>query len=485
MKTSLSRLALLRSLRFIEIRCLLVLCPGLICASDALGQGQAGGDTPTGLAGGFGGSITTGGGSFDPYERNASRSVTDIVVPGAVVPFTYTRIWNSRSGWSDNWSWRLDDIIASDGSGTGNDLFKGYNVHYPDGRVVKFNKPSQPAHAPVGTPGTYLPDMGILDRFVIQPDGAQAQLLMSDGSVVNFNMNGLDATSIVDPHGLTITFTYDSTGLTIHEPGNRTIHIGAAQLSGHTSTYDVTTSLNQHVTYATTYDTGGSYAYDGHGDPDGDNILTSRGTVTYHDVVDPATGLPIEAHYVYKTVQPPSLVPNAPLPPNHGRLIWASDPMFDGPLQQIKYVYVDNTSAPTGDVSMSAVLEERWAPNYWDPNAAGYHDPGVLVSRVEMLPWTYSESTGYSDGYWTRKETRGDGTIRTISYFNPTTGHGQTLVDHFTDYTNNPNQVERHEYDWGHYFQTPTRITDARGNVTLQSLESTLGHVTGQTPSGQ
>ncbi|HMH06932.1 MAG TPA: hypothetical protein VK579_09680, partial [Terriglobales bacterium] len=88
----------------------LVFCAGLICASHALAQGD---DTPTGLAGGFGGSITTGAGSFDPYERNASRSVTDIVVPGAVVPFTYTRIWNSRSGWSNNWSWRFDEIIVS------------------------------------------------------------------------------------------------------------------------------------------------------------------------------------------------------------------------------------------------------------------------------------------------------------------------------------------------------------------------------------
>src|SRR3954468_20690158 len=110
-----------------------VVCVGLIGASHALAQGD---DTPTGLSGGFGGSITTGGGSFDPYERNATRSITDIVVPGAVVPFTYTRIWNSRSGWSDNWSWRFEEIIVSESNASGDNLFRGYNVHYPDGRVV-------------------------------------------------------------------------------------------------------------------------------------------------------------------------------------------------------------------------------------------------------------------------------------------------------------------------------------------------------------
>src|ERR1041384_7191542 len=142
------------------IRCVFV-CAGLIGASEAWGQGQAGGDTPTGVAGGFGGSITTAGGSFDPYERNATRSITDIVVPGAVVPFTYTRIWNSRSGWSDNWSWSFDEIIVSESNDSGNDLFRGYNVHYPDGRVVKFNKPSTTSQR--GDPGTYPAGVGIQD----------------------------------------------------------------------------------------------------------------------------------------------------------------------------------------------------------------------------------------------------------------------------------------------------------------------------------
>ncbi len=47
-----------------------------------------------------------------------------------------------------------------------------------------------------------------------------------------------------------------------------------------------------------------------------------------------------------------------------------------------------------------------------------------MVTRVEMLANTYDPTTGYSEGYWTRQETRGDGAIRTISYFNHDSGAG-------------------------------------------------------------
>ncbi len=41
--------------------------------------------------------------------------------------------------------------------------------------------------------------------------------------------------------------------------------------------------------------------------------------------------------------------------------------------------------------------------------------------------------------------------------------------------------TERDEYDWTHYFHTPIKITDTRGNVTNQTLESTLGNLTQET----
>lgn len=472
----------------------LVICVGLIGSSHALGQGA--GDTPTGPAGGYGGSITTGGGSFDPYERNATRSITDIVVPGAVVPFTYTRIWNSQggplgSGWRHNWQWDLDEHSTTElgGGAVGNDLFYGYTVHYPDGRVVQFNKPTQPPHLPIGAPGTYLPNKGVQDRFVIQPDGAEGHLLLSDGTVVNFDMHDLywGATSIVDPHGLKVTITNDGPGKVVTEPGGRKIFLELVPGM-------VTTSLGQSVTYTSQVSSGYVYEPYNHHDPDSDDIQTTRATVRYNDVIDPATGQPVEAHYVYKAVQVNSFIPNTQPPDPHNRLIWASDPMFNGPLQQVKFVYVDNPTDPAGDAYLSAVLEVRWAPNYWDPNLPGYwdpnspgrHNPGVLVSRVEMPPWTYSQSTGqYSEGYWTRQETRGDGPVRTMSYLNSTTGNGQPFVDHLTDFKNDLSKVERYEYQLGNstqnQFQTPTKITDARHNVTEQTLDPVLGHITKET----
>lgn len=58
------------------------------------------GDTnPTGISGQFNGNVTTGG-SYDSYTWNATRSVTDIVVPGAVgaYPLAFTRTFNSAPG---------------------------------------------------------------------------------------------------------------------------------------------------------------------------------------------------------------------------------------------------------------------------------------------------------------------------------------------------------------------------------------------------
>lgn len=50
--------------------CSLIAFGWLAASQESFGQGAN--DTPAGLAGGFGSSVSTGAGSFDPYERNAS-----------------------------------------------------------------------------------------------------------------------------------------------------------------------------------------------------------------------------------------------------------------------------------------------------------------------------------------------------------------------------------------------------------------------------
>ncbi len=145
----------------------------LLFATSALSSNLLAQDTgsPTGMTGGFSGTIPFGSGSFDPLERNATRSITDIVVPGAVVPFTYTRTWYSRKGaptlangwsqnpWTNNWCWTVtmnqDQEYESNLPTNPNDIFYGYYIAYPDGKVIQFNKPGTPAHSPPGGVGTY------------------------------------------------------------------------------------------------------------------------------------------------------------------------------------------------------------------------------------------------------------------------------------------------------------------------------------------
>src|SRR4051794_6782538 len=60
-------------------------------------RAQVGNNNPTGPAGSFNGNVTTGC-SYDVFTGNATRVVTDLVVPGAVgsYPLAFGRTANSR-----------------------------------------------------------------------------------------------------------------------------------------------------------------------------------------------------------------------------------------------------------------------------------------------------------------------------------------------------------------------------------------------------
>src|SRR5207253_781527 len=81
-------------------------------------RAQVGNDNPTGPAGNFNGTVTTGG-SYDPYTGNATRTITDIVLAGAVGDYglSFSRTSNSRSlvsqfgaggGWQHPFTWSID-----------------------------------------------------------------------------------------------------------------------------------------------------------------------------------------------------------------------------------------------------------------------------------------------------------------------------------------------------------------------------------------
>src|SRR4029450_10988168 len=83
--------------------------------------------------------------SYAPYTGNATRSITDIAVAGAVgeYPLALVRAANSRTpsttevfsrsgGWNHNYNWILED------SPLGPIRPKRYTVDFPDGRVETF-----------------------------------------------------------------------------------------------------------------------------------------------------------------------------------------------------------------------------------------------------------------------------------------------------------------------------------------------------------
>src|SRR5438874_12606257 len=94
-----------------------------LCTNDLFAQ--VGIDNPTGVSGIFNGQVNTGC-SYDPYTGNATRSITDIAVAGAVgeYPLALVRTANSRApsttelfgwagGWNHNYNWILEDSPTS------------------------------------------------------------------------------------------------------------------------------------------------------------------------------------------------------------------------------------------------------------------------------------------------------------------------------------------------------------------------------------
>src|SRR5712691_5610289 len=136
----------------------LIVCSLLLGITDL--RAETGDDNPTGPAGIFNGNVTTGC-SYDPYTRNAMRTVTDIVVAGAVGtrPLAFTRFANSRAviglhpfaysgNWQHSYGWSMSDepLLFTDP----NALPTAYNVNYPDGRTIRF---ATAAGSPAGDAG--------------------------------------------------------------------------------------------------------------------------------------------------------------------------------------------------------------------------------------------------------------------------------------------------------------------------------------------
>ncbi len=151
---------------------------------------QAQNNNPTGNAGFFNGNSSIGC-SYDPYTANATRTIPDITVAGAVgsYPLQWARTMNSRNpggssllfgaggGWSHSYAWSLQDSGEWTGSGMRSPSF--YVVSFPDGRLIRFTS--------VTTDTCFHGPLGVHERF--QPlnlSSGLAYLVLADGGQVEF-----------------------------------------------------------------------------------------------------------------------------------------------------------------------------------------------------------------------------------------------------------------------------------------------------------
>src|SRR5437899_8257696 len=237
---------------------------------------QMGNDNPTGISGVFNGNVTTAG-SYDPYTGNATRSVTDITVAGAVgaYPLAFTRTMNSRytpgvgtlefgapGSWRHNYQWTIDPItIQATGPNRWYVMPGTYNVNYPDGRRISFYSHAGDSYFR-GVPGIsdrfqQLHSDADSDVYVLLPDGGKIWFSASvsrDGddfgpvtSTFEFQFAG-----IIDPYGQVTTITYTGDGsMQVTEPAGRWLNLfySTTPWMGDTSLVNVQASYGRAVTY--------------------------------------------------------------------------------------------------------------------------------------------------------------------------------------------------------------------------------------------
>lgn len=380
--------------RYFAVRAAALVWCGI--AQHALAQ-NTGNDNPTGVAGVFNGNSMTGC-SYDPYTGNATRTVVDITVSGAVgaYPLQWSRTMNSRAiytgggdfqhadayfgwggGWSHSYGW---DIVG--GSNTTTITPSYYTVFYPDGRQITFTSSSS-------DPGFYHGPRGVPDRFQAVGGAGYCYLVLPDGGKIQFyqtySQDGPDGaryysfdltpTAIIDPQGLKTTFSYDAYSelSQITEPGGRWLRLSYRSdgfLSGVTAGYTVNgvDTVTQYVNY--TY---GTY-----------NGYTVLSGVNYSDAPDyGSTG--DAATYSYQNS-------NNAGASSYPLILTCNDTHYAGPMKSITYSFV------SGGYYGQIAAEQHF------PSPGSSPAPGP--TPLTVVSYNISNHT----------ETRGDGYTRTWSY---------------------------------------------------------------------
>ena len=424
---------------------------------------QVGDNNPSGHSGIFNGQVNTGC-SYDPWTGNATRSITDISVAGAVgeYPLALVRAANSRNpsttevfgfagGWNHNYNWILED--SSTGN-TQNFPPSTYTVDFPDGRVETFrpvNWNSAENYYRVRPANNQSGSSGVRERFVpidpvhnnmygylILPDGGRVEFLASQHTVNGHYYYKYKATAIIDPYGLRTTFNYEVVNnrrrLTqVTEPAGRYLQFSYVGNGPRISS--VTGSDGRIVQYYYQYCNG-----------------CRLSQVTYYGNNN------WTALYQYTNSNI-----GGELPP----LLWTcDDPMYAGPMKRIAYEYKPLT--PNNPDGTTPVYGQIFRERYYDGT-----NVGVAVSML-----TVGESPNVT---WKRKETRGDGATRTfvyssagqVTWASDFMGHQSTMGYDSYKYLNSFIDFNRNETNY-----TANTLT---GNFTVVTYPLTQGDTPNQT----
>lgn len=413
---------------------------------------QVGNNNPGGASGIFNGQV--GGCGYDPYTGNATRSITDIGVSGAVgaYPLALVRTFNSRmpsrtevfgwaGGWNHNYNWKMEDSNRSSNS---NFLPSSYTVDFPDGRVETFKSVTwdTACYRVWAANGGNTSSAGVRDRLQPHPvGGGSAYLVLPDGGKIQFQAEErrdvvgqyyyrYTANAIIDPYGLSTTLAWETTAnqtrrlISVTEPsGQRNLSFAYVTPNG-PRIASVTASDGRTVQYNYLYCT----------DCQLDNVVY-YGNPNW------------TAHYQYCN---PNVGDANPL-----LLLSCDDPMYAGPMKRIAYEYKPaGNNADGSQVVYGQIFRER----YYDgnPNNTGN---GIMVSAL-----TIGASNPVNHNI--RKESRWDGTSRTFNY---------NAAGYLTSGTDFMSQGASQGYDAYHYINY---VIDRNGHRTDYTSDSITGNIT-------
>jgi RHS repeat-associated protein len=464
-------------------------------------SGQVGNDNPTGFAGQFNGNITTGC-SYDPYTGNATRAVTDIVVAGTVgeYPLAFSRVSNSRGegsgafgaggSWTHSYEWRL---IAPEMSRTFNFHPTSYPVSFPDGREEIFRHGSSDPYfrAALGVKDRFIP-LNVTTKlaYLVLPDGGKVRFRATQYSETTVKSGGEDepidppppelasgfaaepselppdqtgtqyygykyqAEAIIDPYGVETRLLYNSDGTVrciVNAPDPNTSDLcGSGSRSIHLYYVPQGNYGEKVIDYIQASD-GRTVQYYYDQETFNSNSFTCLRSVVYYP--DPSVQTPSTAFYTY---QGPNVNVNGePL------LSTADDPMYSGPMKQIRYTYATGQNAD----GTTAVEGQIW----YEKNISG--------TPISNLGFTISGG---------RYEVRGSGGTR---YFTFDTGRLFGSTD-FIDPVRFSNQhydpaTGYVDYVTDRKLHTTTLTSNPlTGNVTSITYPQTPGDTLPNTPAG-